>query len=87
MLIDMFTKMDGTAAVNVSEPSEGDLERVVNAYRQCRDERDRYKAALEFYAHKAWQDDGMHGNGYQNWMSDVGARARAALKANDGQKE
>lgn len=39
--------LDGVAAVNLSEPSPGDLERIVRAYAECRKERDRLRAALE----------------------------------------
>lgn len=35
--------LDGVAVVNLAEPSEGDLERVVKAYAECRRERDEFK--------------------------------------------
>ncbi len=45
-LIEMIKKMDGVAAVNLAEPSEGDLERVVAAYAETRAENDRLKAEI-----------------------------------------
>lgn len=35
------------SAVNLSEPSEGDLERVTKAYRECREENQRLKESNE----------------------------------------
>jgi hypothetical protein len=47
----IIKKLNGVAAVNLSEPSEGDLERVANAYREVRAklaEKDAEIAALKF---------------------------------------
>lgn len=55
LISEAIMKLDGKAAVNLAEPSPGDLERIYKAYCKTLDELARYKQALE--KAKEWLDE------------------------------
>jgi hypothetical protein len=87
-LMEALLKLDGVAAVNLQEPSPGDLERVVKAYNktlcaldQANARIERLEKALEFYAMGDYRygPDSIQEN-LVKLMSDNGALARSVLK-------